>query len=231
MFRLFDRYVREHKDAAGLPFVVPVVLYHGRSKDVPESLRTLFGPKNDALLQYVPDFSYDMVNLTAAQDSSLRDRGLLQGALLLMKHVRDKDLLEHLPDLMDLLWRIQSADTGIEAIQLYIQYIAAGAINVDEDELLKILENKGGDVMLSLAQKLYDNGRQEGRQEGMEKGLEKGQQWLKDAIIDLLEVRYGEDGEALAPAIQALDLDTLQAVRLAAREGVTIDRVREILGV
>ena len=60
IIRLYDRHLQMHKDAKRLPFVVPVVFYHGRQKFEYVKLRELF-EVNEALLRYVPDLNMNLL--------------------------------------------------------------------------------------------------------------------------------------------------------------------------
>ena len=113
-----------------------------------------------------------------------------------------------------------------------VTYLFLAGKDLDNQDLASaasdVLDAMGGSIMGTLAEKYFQEGLQEGLQEGEHRGVEKG---LRTAVVDLLVVRYGDEGAALAPAVQDLDIDTLQKLRIAAREGVPIDQVRELLGV
>ncbi len=242
MVRLYDRHLRSHKDTKHLPFVVPVVFYHGHQQAQYRTLKDLFSGA-EVLLRYVPDFEYDFVNITLEDDAKLRGQGEIHAAMLLMKHIFDPDFPARVPEIMALLSRIYDARTGIEAMGLYFEYIMAGAVNADPDELLKTLNEQGGKIMPSLAKKLYDEGLQDGRQEGLKEGIEKGmekgiEKGIENGIeatktlhIDMMEGKFGVLEPGLVARIQAAgDLDTLQRLRDAIKKSDSMESLLKALG-
>ncbi len=226
IIRLYDRHLRTRKDTKHLPFVVPVVFYHGKLASEYLRLKDLF-LGDEVLLRYVPDFEYDFVNITQEDDARLRGEGEIHAAMLLMKHIFDPDFPARVPEIMELLSRIYDAQTGIEAISLYLQYIVAGAVNADPDALLKTLNQQGGKLMPSLAKKLYDEGLEDGLQEGRQEGLQEGVQAARSMLLDLIEVKFGTIDPALSDQINKItDLNTLQKLSRAVK---TADSQHDIL--
>ena len=255
--KLYDRHLQMHKDAKKLPFVVPVVFYHGRHRFEYTKLKDLFD-EQDALIRYTPDFEYEFVNITQKEDEKLRLNGEIGAALLLMKHIFDPDFPRRVPEILQLLFRVYGAQTGVEAIGLYLQYIIAGATNADPDELLKTLNEQGGKIMPSLAKKLYDEGLhdglqegiqkgmqegiqkgmqegmqkglQEGIQKGMQEGIQKGMQEARTALLDLIEIKFGYVDPQLREKINSIaDLQTLSKIRRVVKKAASLDDVLKAL--
>ena len=230
LVRLYERHLREHKGARQLPFVVPVVFYHGQRPAKYRTLQDLF-PDEQSLLRYVPGFQYDFVNITREEDAKLRGEGEAHVAMLLMKHILDPDFPMRLPEIIRLLLQVYGAQTGVEAMGLFLQYIMAGAVNADPDELLKSLNEQGGKIMPSLAKKLYDEGLEDGLKEGIQEGMQKGKiEAFRSMLLDLVEIKFGAIDPGLADRIQSIDdLDTLERLRQAIKKADSLKTLAEAL--
>ena len=101
--RIMERWRLDHPNAASLPLVVPLVLYHGeRPWSAPLDLAELYdlGERDsDALQGHGVGLRYRVRDLSAQRDEELRARArdaldlLVQ---LLLKHCREEDLFEQL---------------------------------------------------------------------------------------------------------------------------------------
>ena len=106
-----------------------------------------------------------------------------------------------------------------------------------------MLEDRGGEVMGSLAQEIFergkkeglDEGRREGREEGLklgrqeglevgrQQGLEHGVRSMQATILEGLEAKFGKEGLRLKPRIEAItDLDELKRLAIALMKAQTL---------
>jgi len=216
--RLYERHVRRSKQRLPLPFVVPLVLYHGQRPEVSSNILDLFDKDLVAFHRYVPSFQIEIANLTQEDDSRLRNLGIVSGVALLMKHIRDRDLQTKLPGILDLILSTLAARSGTEAFEMVLRYVATAATSTDPEELFRILEEKGGETMGSVAEMLFN------------KGLQKGVEEARAAILDLLEVKFGEQGSKLAEEAKRLStIDALEQFRIAIKQAKAIDEASETL--
>ena len=76
-----------------------------------------------------------------------------------------------------------------------------------------------------------EKGREEGVQEGIRKGIQKGRvEALREAIADLLEVKFGQEGLALAKRAQGLDsIEVLEELRVWIKRAKSLDEVASVL--
>ena len=93
--RIWDQYEREHPETRRLPAVIPLVVYHGRSRwTSPVQLLELIdlGPADKQAMQaWLPRFGFLLDDLTRADEDQLLARDLTPAALvtlLLLKNAR-----------------------------------------------------------------------------------------------------------------------------------------------
>jgi len=195
VIKLYDNYLKQNKGAKKLPVVIPILFYHGeKNLNIDNRFSYLFDSPPDFLLKYIPDFEYVLVDVTKKSEEELKKIKAISLPLLFLKNIFNKDAAKF-GKLLEELYRFYNVEKNRDDIIFYLSYIIYGARNIAPEELGKILEQKGGDIMPSLAKKIYDEGRMEGINEGMQKGMQRGMQRgkidaLKEALIDMVEIKF-----------------------------------------
>ena len=197
--------------------VIPLVLYHGTKKwKFPEKLSQLFKPKKK-FIRFIPDFDYELINLSGYDDNKIRGIVFLRVALLVMKHYFLDDLEEKLPDILSLLADMINKKSGLEFLELVLRYLSANK-NYDKDWLEKNMEKafteKGEKIMNTIA----DIWIKEGKKEGL---LEEA----REMVIEALKVKFNNVSQAIASVIQAIkDREILRNIH---REAILCQNISE----
>jgi predicted transposase/invertase (TIGR01784 family) len=165
--------------------VIPIVLYHGWKSWTPGTLITRFKNLPNDITPYIPDFKFIFVDLSAYSNESIKTSTFkvasLRIALLIMKNIFDQQKLEHhLTQFLEIGRAYFQETQGLKFLEAVINYILQ-ATEIEPDKLVQSvasISEKGGDIAMTTAEKLrqegMQKGRQEGRQEGMQKGIQKG---------------------------------------------------------
>jgi predicted transposase/invertase (TIGR01784 family) len=165
--------------------VIPIVLYHGWKSWHPGTLITRFKNLPNDITPYIPDFKFIFVDLSAYSNESIKTSTFkvasLRIALLIMKNIFDQQKLEHyLTQFLEIGRAYFQETQGLKFLEAVINYILQ-ATEIEPDKLVQSvasISEKGGDIAMTTAEKLrqegMQKGRQEGRQEGMQKGIQKG---------------------------------------------------------
>ena len=128
--------------------------------------------------------------------------------MLLLKHIRDPDLLQKLPDILVLMRTLMEKQTGLQWLEVVIRYLAAVK---DEDDLSvkqikeiaeQAISKDMGEYVMTLAEKL--------RNEGEERGIVKGkQEGLRKAIELGITLKFPGDLDTVMHKVNKIDdLDT-----------------------
>lgn len=223
MVRIWDKWLREHDDAEALPPIVPVVLAHAPGGwTAPRDFVSLIaGPQElvASLRTHLPDFEAVVEDLAVRSDEDLAElkvTALSRLVLTLFKHSRDGDILERLPS-----WSRAFAEayqgSGFEAlvrVLMYIMEVVEGATLDHLEWVDREVDAPEGEVIMTLAEKL--------RQEGEQRGLEKGQQLL---LLKLLKLRFGELTEETTSRVKASSLADLEAMAERVLTAKNLDEV------
>lgn len=195
------------------PTIIPVVLYHGPTTWNAGTWLHDLVTYPEALHACLPDFQYFLWDATAYPDDAITGIAVLQAALLLFKHIFHPDRLrEQLPHIFGLLTDVLTARTGRELFMTMIIYIlnASSADKLTYDDVKRAVDEAfphiGGTIMPTIADVLRQEGREQGREQGLKQGLTQGTlQTGREAVLDILEIRFEHIPATLAEQIQALD--------------------------
>lgn len=216
-----------------LPIIIPLVLYHGPSgrKQVDHRFASLLSGPTEALAAYIPDFSYVLYDLTQFSDEQIKGTVMARVAMLLFKHIFDPQVRDKLPAVLSLLVDLSEKQTVPQYFETVFRYIINNIDDVSADDLTRIvkasLSEKQGAFVMTLAEKL--------RQEGFEKGIQQGiQQGVQQGFIEGIElavsVKFASDAFKIVPLIyQIKDTGLLKAVKSAVLTAKTADELIEII--
>ena len=246
MVRIWEQSLREESKGRLAP-IIPVVVYHGSATwRVGLNFGALFGGP-EPLRVYWPEFRYQLCDLSAYSDEAIKGGVILRVGLLLLKHIFQDDLEEHLPDILALLRDLKDQATALEYLETILRYVALGTDKVTKEGLQRAVETafaeRGGAAMgKTLAEQWIEEGLQQGLQQGMQRGMQQGmqqglQQGLQRGIregllagIELgLELKFGSAGLPLLPEIYKIeDVDVLRAIHQGLKMVTAVDELCHI---
>jgi predicted transposase/invertase (TIGR01784 family) len=157
--------------------VIPVVLYHGKKAWCPGTLSSRFKNLPDAVKPFIPDFEFVFVDLSAYSNGfikkSIFELASLRVALLIMKNIFDQKGLEHhLIQFLEIGRSYFQEEQGLKFLEAVVNYILQ-ATEIETDKLVKsitCITEKGGEIAMTTAERLRQEGLQKGRQEGRQEG-------------------------------------------------------------
>lgn len=222
--RIWEQALKEGREKPFSP-IVPIVLYHGTTHwRIALNFAALFAD-DPAFAAFLPDFRYQLCDLSAYSDEEIQGEALLRVVLLVMRYVFRGDLNERLPGILALLRELARTASGLEFLEIVLRYLSAAASQLEEEGLQHAMETAfpetGGDVMPTIAEKWIE----QGLEQGLERGLERGMlQATREAILDILKIRFFFVPANTAAAINAIDdTDALRRLRAAAITASSLD--------
>ena len=151
-----------------LSIVVPLVLYHGRSKwRINENFLSGFNGPVESLVEYIPDFRYVLYDLSEYSDDEIKGTVMARVTMLLLKHVFEPDLADRLPDIFSLLKELSKKKTGLQYFESLVKYVFSNVDDITVEKMQAIVHNAlledKGEYIVTLAEKL--------RKQGLDQGL------------------------------------------------------------
>jgi predicted transposase YdaD len=184
----------------------------------------------EELAGYIPDFGLELYDLHQFTDGQIKGTILSRVALLLLKHIRDPDLQQKLPDILALLKTLLTEkETGLQWLEVFIRYIVSARQEEDlsAKNIVEIAEQaiskETGEYVMTLLEKL----RNEGRLEGEERGEIKG---LKEAIELGITLKFPGDIDTVMVEVNKIDdLGTLKEIKETIKTAQDISEILALL--
>lgn len=209
MVRIWQQ-AKQEQAQPPLPPVLPLVLYHGEQGWNAATAFSALIDAPEALAAFMPQFRYQLCDLTRDQLDGLQSQAALAVALQVLKYSRNQELAQRLPEILALFRQMLGRrDEALGYLEAVLRYLAQASGQLDEHDLREALtralpDDIGDSVMPTLAETWVEQGRQEGLQKG-------GLQSLRRTLRRQLTRRFGPLPEAVNQRIDQADIATLEA--------------------
>jgi predicted transposase YdaD len=176
-----------------------------------------------------------LYDLTQFSDEQIKGTVMARVAMLLFKHIFDPQVRDKLPAVLSLLVDLSQKQTVPQYFETVFRYIINNIDDVSAEDLTRIvkesLSEKQGAFVMTLAEKLRQEGFEKGIQQGIQQG---GQQGIQQGVIEGIElavsVKFANDAFKIIPLIyQIKDTGLLKAVKSAVVTAKTADELIDII--
>ena len=197
--------MQHHLDAGNktLPLVIPMLFYHGQQSPYPWSLNWLDEFDNPQLARQLYSEAFPLVDITVIPDDEIAQHRGVALLELMQKHIRDRDLMGLVDRLVSLFITSTANDSQLQTLFNYL--IRYGDVSRVSEFNREVAERSPHhkEKLMTIAERLRQEGHQNGLQEGIQQGLEQG-------------VQKGTQEEALRIAHimleQGIDRDLVQLI-------------------
>ena len=159
-----------------LPPIIPILIYHGnKSWGFGDQLSELIGDSPESIIDYIPDYKYLVYDFSDYSDSEIKGKIKLRLFLKLISHIFYDDFENGLREVLPLLSELRKRVTGMEYIETVVKYILNVGDEISLNELnkqAKDFSSEGSEIIMTIAEKLKEEGRIETMQEMIEFSLE-----------------------------------------------------------
>ena len=212
--RIWDPWL-EGRATSSPPLIIPIVLYHGpRAWQYSTQIADVFDVDPDlraALEEHLPRQRFRLEDLSEYPDDELRERSISalgRLTLLSLKHARhSEDLMARLVASAALFREVFAAPSGLEALERVLRYNLLVSDHVEPAELSALLARsvaqEVGDTVMSVGERLIEQGRLQGREEGIALGE-------REVLLRLLRARFGEPTEDVCRRIREAPRSSLE---------------------
>lgn len=175
----------------------------------------------DDLAGYIPDFGFELNDLHRFSDDQIKGTVTIRVMMMLYKHIFEPELRHRLPDIFSLFKTLMEKETGLQYLEAVVRYLASV---LDEDELSlkqikeiaeQAISKDTGEYIMTLAEKLRNEGKLEGLVEGEKRGQKMGRlEGIREAIELGITLKFPEDINAVMVKVNAIDdLETLGKIK------------------
>ncbi len=238
MVRIWGHLVQQGQIHTRLPIIVPVVIYHGRTRwQVSCEFRDLFQLPDKSLESFAPDFRYLLYDISHVSDDDIKGAVILQATFLIMKYIFHPELGKHLEKIFQLLSALTEKETGLEYLETILRYIVHATDNISEKDLQKAVKNipKGDKVMPTIAEQWEKKGFEKGMEKGIQQGMQQGmQQGIREGLLEAIELglklKFGARGLKLYAGIRKIEeVEQLRSIKEAIEVAKDLREIEELL--
>ena len=236
MVRIWNQKINKRIDTH-IPVIIPMVIYHGETKwKISPKFSDLilnFDTLPEEVKQMIPDYRYQLYDLSQFSDEDIKGNAELMIALSVSRDIFKKsgeEFLETIFKAARALAELDEKETGIQYFETCMRYILTSGPKLTKEQLnivikqLEVTYKKGSEVTMTLAEVL--------REEGFEEGIEKGKkESLFELAIERLSMKFGVLPLECQEKIATLDLKMLQIFNINIENFKTIEDVKKFLGI
>ncbi|MBA7658131.1 hypothetical protein ES703_66079 [subsurface metagenome] len=187
MVRIWEKELAQNTGMVKLPLIIPLIFYHGSRKwRFPLDFSFYFDQPQE-LEPYIPDFKAHLYNLQEIDDRDIRGHVTYQAALKTMKHVV-RNLKPYLREILADLSGLPFDEETRSFLSVLFRYILQEGKGTETEDLERELKasnfKKAGEVYMTIAEKLEEEGIKKGKIEGE---IQEKQQ----VLLRLLEKKFG----------------------------------------
>jgi len=164
------------KQKQSLMPIIPILFYHGADEWIYKNFEDYFPGIDEPLKKYLPSFDYELINTTNLTDKQIKNMFQmysLKTGILIMKHIFDNPeiLINELESIFEHLHQLLETENGRDLFETTVIYLYSNLKNDKEKvtEKLRQISPKGGEIALTIAQKLEKKGHLKGMEEGIKK--------------------------------------------------------------
>ncbi len=187
MTKIWEQYIKQNPKAKIFPPIFPMLLYHGKTKwNISKNFQAII-QKDEFLEKYIPEFHYELFDISHMPDKEIRGQILGRTVLLIFKHIFQPDLRQKLPEILSLLHQVTNRKTVLEMLEIFLRYVVQATQRFDDNDVREIIKETeiGEDIMQTFIDKYID----QGIQQGINLGINKGKRKL---FLQLLGVQFGK---------------------------------------
>lgn len=168
--------MQRHLDAGNdkLPLVIPILFYHGQVTPYPYPMSWLQTFSLPTLADQLYSGNFPLVDVTVIPDDEIMTHRGIAMLELLQKHIRRRDMSELSDQLVILLSSGYTTDDQLISLMNYMLQDGDAATPKTFIWELARRSPQHKELLMTIAQKLKQEGRQEGHQEGRQEGRVEG---------------------------------------------------------
>jgi predicted transposase/invertase (TIGR01784 family) len=225
--RIWELHLKQSPEPE-LPIILPLVLYQGVDTwRFGNRLQNILADSPQALLPYAPDFHYLLFDLSTFSDDQIRGSVIMRAMTLAMKYALKEELSEKLFDIMDLIGNLADRRKGLECLELVFRYLTQATDKLTKESFRQAVGRmpEGEEIMSTLAEQWFQEGKLEGKQEGKLEGKQEGRaSEAREVILEIIEMQFGVAPQMLIEKLNGIQsYDVLKMLRRQMKNCQTID--------
>ena len=194
VLRICDDYLKKNKKDK-IPLIYPILFYSGKEKyTAPLSFYDLFNNAKKAK-EFLTK-PVQLIETSKFQKDDIKSKYYSGLMMYFMNKIHQRDIFPHLHEVIEFIGKI-SNDGDIEYIESLLYYVVEKADTEKVEsiflEFKKAVTIKHREVVMTIAERLREQGKEAGIQIGIEKGRQEGrQEGIKEVVANMLLKKLDE---------------------------------------
>jgi len=177
MLEIWELHRKQNKDAKTLPLILPIVVYHGRTRRQAVRLLDLMDLPDSDLGRYVPDFDQAFYDFSPDSEEEIKGAILLRLALTCLRAKNNPTVERHVREIFRMLRELGDDAPSLQWLTTIAGYVFQ-TMDIDRDVMHTIVRETLGpgkeEAVMTIAERLRSEGRTEGRMQGQTEGRTEG---------------------------------------------------------
>lgn len=137
---------------------------------------------SESIKKYIPNYEYLLYDISRYTDEEIKGQAQLRIVLTMFRDVftkHGKDLQESLFRALEYFAELEDKQTGIEYFETVMRYIFSARTDMTEADVKDIIERigntypEGSEVIMTLAERFIEKGKEQGAKDSVEKVVKK----------------------------------------------------------
>ncbi|MBJ9549181.1 Rpn family recombination-promoting nuclease/putative transposase [Citrobacter braakii] len=194
-----------------LPLVIPMLFYHGTASPYPYSLCWLDEFDDPKAARQLYTAAFPLIDITVVPDDEIMQHRRMALLELIQKNIRKRDLMGLVEKLAILIIKGHANDSQLKALFNYLMQVGDTAHFTEflHEVAERLPQHK--EKLMTIAERLRQEGHLNGLQEGHMKGLQEG---LQEGLQTGLQQGKREEALRIASTLQADGIDPLTIFRI-----------------
>ena len=176
MLEIWELYRKQRRSCRTLPLVIPIVVYHGKTRQRAIRLKELVPAPDQECGAFIPDFDIVLHDFSPQAETAIKGSTELRLLCTCLRAKNDPESVLHVTEIFRLLRDLDDGAESLQWVATIYRYLAR-TMDIDAEVVQNIAENtlstNKRDTIMTLAERLHHKGRLEGRHEGCQKVLQR----------------------------------------------------------
>lgn len=201
----------EDKKLSSLPVIIPIVIYHGKTKwSIDEEFGNIiqgYDGLPEDIKEYIPNFKYLIYDLSSFTDEEIKGQVINKIILTSFKKIQNEDfegMIKCVLDMGKYLNELEDKKRATEYFEILMKYVFGARADFTQKEAKKIIKEientypEGSEIVMSLAERFIEEGIEKGMKKGMEKGeIKTMRKSIKSALFNRFNITSVEVNKLL----------------------------------
>lgn len=123
MLEIWELHRKQHRSGKGLPLIIPIVVYHGKTRQKAVRLGELVDVPERCLNAYIPDFDLALHDFSPGSEEQIKGSIIVRLLLTCFRAKNNPKTIAHVLDIYRILSELDDDETSLRWVQVIFRYL------------------------------------------------------------------------------------------------------------